>query len=218
MGQGSGICSQMWIDLFFPSPHFLIRPSHFLLLLPMKCKKFLSDFFFPQKSQLKSSPDHPIPKHISLFRMGIIYSKTTGLPSTDTSGFLPSWTTAAIVSGVATPAQHSVYFYQIFAESPSESVPWLSFCLSGMGKQRNGVFEGGWWLTGRDLCTLPIVGRGVPSQCEEECEPLKNGPLANVNSYHSAYLALVVPGMALLYHLSHLAQQPCDKGWVGGLL
>lgn len=158
MGQGTDICSQMWIDLFSPSPHFPIQPSHFLLLLPMKCKKFLSDFFFPQKSQLKSSLDYPIPKHIPLFCMGKIYSKTTGLPSPDTAGFSPSWMTAVIVSGGATPAQHSVYFYQIFAESPSESVPWLSFCLSGMGKHRNGVFEGGWWLTGRDLCTLPIVG------------------------------------------------------------
>lgn len=67
MGQGSGICSQMWIDLFFPSPHFLIRPSHFLLLLPMKCKKFLSDFFFFPEIPAKILPGSSNPQaHISL--------------------------------------------------------------------------------------------------------------------------------------------------------
>lgn len=146
-----------WLLLPQPSlPNSAI--TFFCYYFPWNVKNSCQTIFFFQKSQLKSSPDYPIPKHIPLFRMGIIYSKTAGLPSTDTAGFSPSWTTAVIVSGVATPAQHSVYFYQIFAESPSKSVPWLSFSLSGMGKQRNGVFEGGWWLTGRDLCTLPIVG------------------------------------------------------------
>lgn len=145
MGQGTGVCSQMWTGLFSPRPHFPILPSHFLLLLPMKCKKFLSDFFLFQKSQTKSS--RIIPKHIPFFCMGILYSKTTGLPSTDTAGFSLSWTTAVVVSGEAAPAQHSVCFYQISAVSPSESVPWLSFCLSGMGKHRNGVFIlGRCWL------------------------------------------------------------------------